>query len=42
MKQRTSADKPDYKAPIADNYGNARNIFFEIQDKEKCFYSPNK
>lgn len=37
MKQRTSADKPDYKEAIGDNYGNNWNVVFEIQDKEKCF-----
>lgn len=37
MKQRTSANKPGYKADIADNYRNNRNVFFEIQGKEKCF-----
>lgn len=38
MKQRTSADKPDCKAVIVDNYGNNQNVF-EIQDKETFFSS---
>lgn len=37
MKQRTSANKPGYKAEIADNYRSNQNVFFEIQGKEKCF-----